>query len=72
MEGAAALPLGPPNQDVDGQGQPHDQDSDKNAPNDNQGILPNQPVPQPHPALPAGPPIATTPQPALNWPQPLP
>ena len=75
MEDAAAPPLGPPNPDVDGQDQPQDQDNDNNTPDDNQGILPNQPAPQPLPALPAGPPIALpnqpAPQPALSWPQPL-
>ena len=75
MEGAAAPPLGPLNQDVDGQDQLQDQDNDNNTPAGNQGILPNQPSPQPLPAQPTGPPIVLpnqpAPQPASNWPQPL-
>ena len=47
MDGASAPPLSPPNQDAEGQDQPQDQDNDNNAPADNQGILPNQPAPQP-------------------------
>ena len=76
MEGAAAPPPGPPKQDVDGQDQLQDQDNDNNAPASIQGIPPNQPAPQPLPALPAGPPIVLpnqpAPHPAPNWPQPLP
>ena len=64
MEGVAAPPLGPPNLDADGQDQLQDQDNDNNAPDDNQGILLNWPAPQPHPALPTGPPILPAPQPA--------
>ena len=84
MEGAAAPPLGPPDQNVDGQDQSQDQDNDINAPTSPQGILPNQPAPQPPPAYPTNPPIvppnqpapqpppAGPPQPAPNWPHPLP
>ena len=69
MEGAAAPPLGPPNQDTDGQDQPQDQDNDNNAPAGNQGIPPNQPAPQPPPAHPASLPVV---QPNPPAPQPAP
>ena len=50
MEGAAAPPLGPLNQNADGHNQPQDQDDDNNVPTGPQGMLPNQSAQLPPPA----------------------